>query len=101
MLSGQATRQHKNLIEGGSVAVKPSLGFNAACLITFAMPERSEVKIEVFNILGQKVVTLLDESREAGEHSVVFEADKFSSGIYYYRLKTDRYSEVKSMVLLK
>ncbi len=101
MLSGQATRQHKNLIEGGSAGSKPPLGFNAACLITFAIPERSEVKIEVFNILGQKVVTLLDESRDAGEHSVVFEADKLSSGIYYYRLKTASFSDVKSMVLLK
>ncbi len=75
--------------------------FNSSCLITFAIPERSDVKIDVFNILGQQVTTLLDEARDAGKHSIVFDADRFSSGIYFYRLKTESFSEVKSMTLLK
>lgn len=75
--------------------------FNSSCLISFAIPERSDVKIDVFNILGQQVTTLLDEARDAGKHSIVFDADRFSSGIYFYRLKTESFSEVKSMTLLK
>jgi len=75
--------------------------FNAQCIISYSIPEQTKVRIDVFNILGQKVETLLDDTQEAGEHSVVFDAGSISSGIYFYRLKTDNYTQSKSMVLLK
>lgn len=119
------------LIDNGAAASKPALGFvavglvkppaqtsaglpgsfvlneaypnpfNTQCLITFAIPKESKVTIEVFNILGQEVATLLDEMRQAGEHSVVFNASGISSGVYFYRLSAGDYSETKSMILLK
>jgi sugar lactone lactonase YvrE len=75
--------------------------FNSRCLITFSIPVQSNVRIEIFNILGQRVATLMDEMRDAGEHSVAFDAGDLSSGIYFYTLKTDGFSRTKSMVLLK
>lgn len=75
--------------------------FNTKCLIGFAIPEESMVTIDVFNILGQKVSTLLQETKQAGEHSVLFNAKKISTGVYFYRLKAGSFSETKSIVLLK
>lgn len=75
--------------------------FNSSCVITFAIPARMNVKLEVFNILGQKAAALIDEEKDAGEHSVVFDASDLGSGIYFYRLKTDGFSKTNSMVLLK
>jgi hypothetical protein len=75
--------------------------FNSTCIISFFIPEKTEVKIEVFNILGQKVTTVLHETKDAGEYSVKFEADNIGSGVYFYRMSTDNFSKTKSMVLLK
>jgi hypothetical protein len=75
--------------------------FNDRCIISFFLPEQAPVRIEIFDILGRKVATLVDESRVPGQHSVTFDAAKLSSGIYFYTLKTDGFSETKSMVLLK
>jgi hypothetical protein len=75
--------------------------FNDRCFISFFIPEQTAVRIEIFNILGQKVATLLDDTRHAGEHSVAFDAGSLSSGVYFYTLKSDGFSETKSMVLLK
>lgn len=118
-------------INGGWSALKPSLGFsgpglpkiaednvapvpgrfvlkdaypnpfNAQCIISFSIPKDARVKIDVFNILGQKVITLLDEEKEAGDHSVKFDASNISSGVYFYRIVTDDYIRTKSMTLLK
>ncbi len=80
--------------------------FNPSTRIEFALPSRAEVKIEIFNILGQKVRTLINESRPAGNHAVMWdghsEADKsVSSGVYLYRLTAGDYTDTKKMLLLK
>ena len=75
--------------------------FNDRCIISFYIPEEARVQIEVFDILGRRAVTVLNETREAGEHSVVFDAGKLSSGVYFYRLRANDFTQVKSVVLLK
>lgn len=75
--------------------------FNTQCVILFSLPEETRVRIDIFNILGQKVTTVLDETRGTGEHSITFDAGGISSGVYFYRLSTDEFSQTKSMVLLK
>jgi hypothetical protein len=55
----------------------------------------------VFNIMGQKVTTLVDGHLDAGQHSVVWDASGVASGIYFYRIATDEYVESRKMVLLK
>jgi len=60
--------------------------FNPVTTIEFALPEASNVTLEVFNIMGQKVATLVNESRTAGFHSVQWDASRFSSGAYFLRM---------------
>lgn len=75
--------------------------FNPTTLIEYALPEASVVKLEVFNVIGQKVATLVNNRQNAGHHSVNFDASELSSGIYIYRLSTDNDVQTRTMVLVK
>jgi hypothetical protein len=81
--------------------------FNPATNIDFEIPERSKLRIEVFNLLGQKVATLLDEERNPGPGSVQWAAAA-PSGMYFYRIEAvpndnpaKHYVDVKKMILLR
>jgi len=80
--------------------------FNPKTSITFAVPARVAVKLEIYSLLGQKIATLLDESRDAGIHTVDWnardqEGQKVTSGIYFCRLHAGDFSEIRRMILLK
>ena len=75
--------------------------FNPVTQIAFALPKDSRVRLEVFNILGQKVTTLVDDNLTAGYHNVSWNADEEASGIYFYRLKTEEFTQTRKMTLLK
>jgi hypothetical protein len=75
--------------------------FNPATRISFSLPEAADVKLEVFNVLGQNVAVPIDGFLEAGEHSVVWDASEFSSGVYLYRLVSGNHAETRKMLLLK
>jgi len=75
--------------------------FNPSTAIGFAIPEQSAVEIEIFNILGQKVDTAFDGNLPAGNHSVVWDGSKFSSGIYYYKLTAGKFNDIRKMLLVK
>ncbi len=75
--------------------------FNPSTVIEFALPQTSNVRLEVFNIVGQRVATLANETRQAGVHQVDFDASHFASGIYFYRLETGRNVMTRSMMLIK
>ncbi len=75
--------------------------FNPLTHIQFDLPQDAPVTLEVYNIKGQKIRTLLDGQRPAGRHEVVFNAAGLSSGIYVYRLKAGSYQAIKRMVLVK
>jgi len=75
--------------------------FNPSTDISFALPNAGKVKLVVYNVLGQEVVTLVDQHMDAGNHTVTFEADDYASGVYFYRLNAERYSKTLKMMLLK
>jgi len=80
--------------------------FNPATSIQYTLPTRSHVVLEVYNLLGQKVTTLVDEVQEAGIHQSIWDGKEnkgntVTSGVYFYRIKADNFSEVKKMVLMK
>ncbi|RKX20054.1 MAG: hypothetical protein DRP26_02370 [Candidatus Zixiibacteriota bacterium] len=75
--------------------------FNEKTTISFELKKPSQVLLEVFDITGAKIITLVDEYMPAGSHLVTWEACDFASGVYYYRLKASDYSDVKQAVLLK
>jgi hypothetical protein len=75
--------------------------FNPSTVIRFALPKEARVKLEVFNILGQHIATLVEETRPAGYYVERFNAVGLSSGIYFYRLTGDQVSFQKKMLILK
>jgi hypothetical protein len=75
--------------------------FNPTTEIEFALPKTSDVKLEVFNLLGQRVATLVDGSVEAGYHSVTWNASQQASGVYYYKIRAGNFTKVQSMTLVK
>ena len=75
--------------------------FNPATQITYYIPVESQVKLKVFNVLGNEVATLVDEEKPAGEYSLKFNASGLSSGVYIYRLQTNYSTITKKMTYLK
>ncbi len=80
--------------------------FNPTTSIQFALPTKSNVKLEVFNLLGQKIAIITDGQFEAGRHTVNWDGTNSSggqvaSGIYFYRLEADGFEQTLKMILLK
>jgi len=75
--------------------------FNPSTTITFVVPEQSNVKITVYDAIGNEVEVLLDGVVSAGIHSLIWNADGYASGIYLYKLQSDHYTMVKKMLLVK
>jgi hypothetical protein len=80
--------------------------FNPATNIVFSIPQTEKVTLTIYNMLGQKIATLLDGSFLAGTHVVRWNGRdglgrQLPSGVYFYRLSTSRFSEAKRMLLLK
>ncbi|MCP4584114.1 MAG: T9SS type A sorting domain-containing protein [candidate division Zixibacteria bacterium] len=75
--------------------------FNAATTINYELPYQSHVMMEIYNILGRKVTMLIDKQQQAGYHKAIWNADDFSSGMYFYKLQAGDYTETKAMTLMK
>lgn len=75
--------------------------FNPSTKISWQAPIGGWQTLKVYDILGNEVVKLVDEYRNAGRYEVNFDASKLSSGIYFYRLQTGSFIETKKMLLLK
>lgn len=75
--------------------------FNPSTMIRFQLPKESFVTLKVHNILGQEVQTLVNEVRQAGRYEAVFDGSRLSSGVYFYRLQTVSFSEIKKLLLIK
>ncbi|MCE1164175.1 MAG: T9SS type A sorting domain-containing protein [Bacteroidetes bacterium] len=75
--------------------------FNPSTGIRYAIPKDGAVKLTVYDELGREVVTLVNERQTAGTYEAVFDAANLTSGIYYYRLTTEGFSETRKMALIK
>lgn len=75
--------------------------FNPSTAIHYSLPNSSHVVLQIYNVVGQKVATLVDQQQRAGEYDVIFNADSFASGVYFYSLQAGNYRSVKKMMLLK
>ena len=75
--------------------------FNPSTKIGFTLPTESYVKISVYNLIGQKVADVVNSKFNAGTHSVDFNAENFSSGIYLYNIEAGSFTSVKKMQLMK
>jgi hypothetical protein len=75
--------------------------FNPSTTISFSLPHAGQVSLKVFNMLGQEVATLVDGNHTAGTYQVQFNATGLSSGVYFYKLTSGDFSQVKKMTLVK
>ena len=75
--------------------------FNSYTVIEFSLTEPEEVTLEIFDNLGRRIETLSNTNYPPGEHSVIWNTKGISSGIYFYRIKTDQYDQTRKMILLK
>lgn len=75
--------------------------FNPSTIIEFTLPRTSNVSLDIFNVLGQKVSTLINGQLSAGQHSVEFNAEDQPSGIFFYRLAYDDGAITKKMIFIK
>lgn len=75
--------------------------FNPSTSIEYSVPERTFVEVNVYNVLGIKVASLVKGTKEAGTYKVQFDGSKLSSGLYIYEIKTNKFSATRKMMLLK
>jgi hypothetical protein len=75
--------------------------FNPKTIINYELPTTNFVELSIYNLLGQKVATLLSERQPAGSHQVEWDASQMPSGVYYYRIKAGEFENVKQMVLVR
>ena len=75
--------------------------FNPTTTISFELPKQAKVVLSVYNILGEKVVELVNKEMPVGQYKISFDASKFSSGVYFYRISAGEFTSVKKMMLLK
>lgn len=75
--------------------------FNPSTTIHYSIPIYSHVIIDVYDIKGHKLATLVDAKEQAGTYKILFNGNNFSSGVYFYRIKTENYQTIKKMILVK
>jgi len=75
--------------------------FNPVTKIKYQLPFESTVNLKIYNILGQEVITLINEQQKAGYYEISFNASRYASGVYIYRIQAGKFSSSKKMVLLK
>ncbi len=75
--------------------------FNPSTVISFFLRRPENIQLAVYNVLGQKVATIVDERLNSGPHSFTFNSGSLASGIYFYRLETDDLSETRKMTLIR
>jgi hypothetical protein len=101
------TFEYSDIVEVEVVPTKYELSqnypnpFNPSTTVRFSLPKETQLKINIYNMLGQLIETLAEGTYEAGYHKVTFNASNFPSGAYIYRLESDAFFQVKKMILLR
>jgi hypothetical protein len=75
--------------------------FNPMTMIRFDLRERSHVVLEVYNIMGRKVATVVNRTMDAGRYSAEFDGTQLASGLYFYRISANNFNDLKKMILVK
>ena len=96
-----SVEDEKSVVDNYYIAQNYPNPFNPSTRINFGLKNAGNVEITVYNILGNKIATLINEFKSAGNHSVSFNASNLSSGIYFYKIITNEFVQTKKMILEK
>jgi hypothetical protein len=96
-----SVEDEKSVVDNYYMAQNYPNPFNPSTRINFGLKKAGNVEITVYNILGNKTATLVNEFKSAGNHSVSFNASNLSSGIYFYKIITNEFVQTKKMILEK
>jgi hypothetical protein len=99
--SNPTAEEHRDLPAQVTLLANYPNPFNPFTMIGYALPEATEVRLEVFDALGRRVATLVDGFRQAGRHESTFNATDLPSGLYVYRLTAGDVVQARTMVVLK
>ena len=75
--------------------------FNPTTTITYTVPQIAFINLEVYDVLGKTITSLVNEQKTAGSYKVTFDASSLPSGSYFYRLSAGNYIIIKKMMLVK
>jgi flagellar hook assembly protein FlgD len=75
--------------------------FNPSTTIQFSLPKNGHASLQICNLLGEEVATLVSGDLQAGQHSIRWDATGKPSGVYFYRLQAGQFTETKKLVLLR
>ncbi len=75
--------------------------FNPTTIIEYSLPVESKVKLEIYDILGRKILVLVNKDQKAGKHSTIFNGGNLASGVYLYRIKAGNFTDTKKLMLIK
>jgi hypothetical protein len=75
--------------------------FNPCTEINYSLAKSGNITLKIYNLLGSEVATLVNGFNEAGKHSVKFNANDITSGIYFYTIKADGFTSTRKMILMK
>ena len=75
--------------------------FNPITTIKYIIPVQSQVKVIIYNSIGEKVGEVFNGQLEEGYHEVKFNASTLPSGVYFYKMETKKYNQIKKMILLR
>ena len=75
--------------------------FNPSTVIKFSVPEKTNVLLKVFNTLGQEISEIVNSEFDAGVHQIEFNSSNLTSGVYYYKMETEKFSQIRKMVVVK
>ena len=101
--SSGTTAVEENITSPRSFALEQNYPnpFNPMTTIEFDLPSASHVRLRIFDLLGREVASLVNEERNAGRHKAEWNASKFSSGVYFYRIEAGPFVAVRKLVLVK
>lgn len=97
----RVTKQETSLPESYFLGQNYPNPFNPLTKIDFSIPEHSFVKISVYDVSGREVTNLVNNQMQSGSYTITFDASNLPSGVYFYKLTTNKFTDTKKMILIK
>ncbi len=96
-----SAKDQKNILPAFKLYQNYPNPFNPVTNINYTVPKSNFVTLKVFNLLGEKVATLVNEEKQAGNYEVKFNGSDLTSGVYFYQIKAGSFSDTKKLILMK